>query len=101
MDLAMEDYRQANHEERQRIRKYIQKHYSPANKDDLLPFQEFLDYSDLKTAFLDTLFAENTRFYFNKTAEETQKSIQNKDRRHVPAVIGMDNQQVAILWFNF
>jgi len=97
---GIEAYQNASQKKQEDIRKYIQSSYSPINDDDLLPIQNFVSYSELKNEFLDTIFTKNRRFYFNKSIAETQKSIRERDRDNVPAIIGIDDTKVAMMWFN-
>lgn len=102
IDSDIETYQNASEEAQADIRMYIQNnYYSPVNEDDLLPPQDFTNYSELKEAFLEAIFTKNKRFYFNKSLTETQKAILERDRDNVPAVIGIDEEKVALMWFNF
>lgn len=93
-------YQKASQKEQENIRKYIKRNYSPINENDLLPIQGFTSYAELKEDFLENLFTENKRFYCNQSLTETQRSIQERDRDNVPAVVGMDGTKAAMMWFN-
>ena len=99
---GFEAYKSASTEERKRVRTSITDNwYSPANEDDLLPPTNFTEHVELQNEFLNTTFSKNARFYFNRTAAQAQKAIQDRDRDNVPAVVGIDGNQVAMMWFNF
>ncbi|OJJ17072.1 hypothetical protein BKI52_30630 [marine bacterium AO1-C] len=99
---GMEAYKKSSQEVQTEVRAAIKDNwYSPVNKDDLLPPPNFTEYTELKTEFLNNTFTINTRFYFNRTVIQAKKSIQEGDSENVPAVIGIDDNQAAMMWFNF
>jgi len=99
---GIEAYKKSSQEAQAEVRTAIKNNwYSPVNKDDLLPPPSFTEYAQLKNDFLNATFSENGRFYFNRTAAQTQKAIQEDDGENVPAVIGIDDDKAAMMWFNF
>ena len=99
---GIEAYKKASREAQEQVITAIKTNwYSPVNQDDLLQAPDFTEYAQLKNDFLNGIFSENRRFYFNRTATQAQKAIQEEDRDNVPAVIGIDDQKFAVMWFNF
>ena len=56
---------------------------------------DFVDYAQLKENFLSRLFdAENVQFFTNSSAIEIEEN-----EAYYPAILGIDNAKVGVLWF--
>ena len=40
-------------------------------------------------------------FYYNHNLQRTVTSLSLEDTKNVPAVIGIDDEKIALFWFNF
>ncbi len=98
---GIEEYKNAPEHLKKEINLENHYKYSFIDKDEN-PKINFKKHHALKDDFLNNLFSKNeVRFYYNKNIEETTKSLSEENRKNVPAIIGMDNEKVALMWFNF
>jgi len=72
---------------------------SSINENDELNNIVFNKHLELQHKFLHQLFQENARFYINKTIEQTKVCLY-ENKRISPAIVGIDNEKMALLWFN-
>ncbi len=97
---GMKEYEKAPEELKERIN--LEQHYQQSfinENEEAKPV--FVKHKELKDNFLNNLFSENVQFYCNHNLEKTKKSLIEKDRKNVPAIIGIDNERVGLFWFNF
>ncbi|AFM02625.1 hypothetical protein Fleli_0125 [Bernardetia litoralis DSM 6794] len=98
---SIEEYKNASPEIKERINLEEYYKYSFIDKDEN-PKLDFTKHQELKNNFLNNLFSKDkVRFYYNKNLEETTQSLSQEDRDNVPAIIGVDNEKIALFWFNF
>lgn len=67
-----------------------------------LKYIDFTAHQALKDKFCHQLFSDNSRFYINKTAEEAKVCLRNENKKRIaPAIIGLDTEKAAMMWFNY
>lgn len=90
-------------EKQKKVQDFLKRWYASngvINEKNELANIVFQSHEELREKFLFQLFAKDVRFYINKTIEEAKKCLYD-NARISPAVIGIDDEKVAMLWFNY
>ena len=98
---GVEALKNTSEDKQQEAQGLLKKWYetSAINEKDELRNIVFNEHDELQDKFLNQLFTDDARFYINKTIEETEVCLY-ENKRISPAIIGMDNEKMAMFWFN-
>ena len=63
------------------------------------PRFEFIDFEALQITFSEALFNKEPAFFTNMSSDTVMEAL--KEEKVPPTIIGMDEEKIAMFWFNF